>query len=169
MGRAKALPAVLGLTHRRYHTPWVAICVQTALSLAITLFAGLVWGATTSFGFLGFLIGLAAAVSFILILAAALRYFHKRSPEDGPVRNYILPAIGIVILLPVVYTSFYPDPGYPLKWAPYVILAWLAAGVVYLFWRESRKEHIDIDYAFREIGEAPPEEAGPGVGSIEPA
>ena len=56
MGRAGALPRVLGWTHPRLKTPWVAIFVQTGLSLAITLFAGLYWGATTSFGFLGFLI-----------------------------------------------------------------------------------------------------------------
>src|SRR5712692_3013846 len=159
MGRAGALPRVLGWTHPRLKTPWVAIFVQTGLSLAITLFAGLYWGATTSFGFLGFLIGLAAAVAFILILLAALRYFHRERPQEGAFRNYVIPAIGIVILLPVVYTSFYPNPGYPLKWAPYVILAWVVAGVGYLVWRESRREHIDIDYAFREIGEAPPEPA----------
>jgi len=161
MGRARALPSALGWTHRKFKTPYVAILVQTGLSLAITLFAGLYWGATKSFGFLGFLIGLAAAVAFILILLAALRYFPRARPQDGVVRNYLLPIIGIVILAPVVYTSFYPDPGYPLKWAPYVILGWLVAGVVYLGWRESRREHIDIDYAFREIGEAPPSQGEP--------
>jgi amino acid transporter len=161
MGRARALPSALGWTHRTFKTPYVAIFVQTGLSLAITLFAGLYWGATTSFGFLGFLIGLAAAVAFILILLAALRYFPRQRPQDGALRNYVLPIIGIVILLPVVYTSFYPNPGYPLKWAPWVIVAWLGAGIAYLVWRESRREHIDIDYAFREIGEAPPSPAGP--------
>jgi amino acid transporter len=155
MGRARALPSPLGWTLRKYKTPYVAILVQSGLSLAITLFAGLYWGATKSFGFLGFLIGLAAAVAFILILLAALRYFPRERPQDGPFRNYVLPIVGIVILLPVVYTSFYPNPGYPLKWAPYVILAWVIAGVGYLVWRESRHEHIDLDYAFREIGEAP--------------
>jgi amino acid transporter len=159
MGRARALPSPLGWTHRKFKTPYVAILVQTGLSLAITLFAGLYWGATKSFGFLGFLIGLAAAIAFILILIAALRYFPRERPQDGPIRNYLLPIIGIVILAPVVYTSFYPDPGYPLKWAPYVILGWLIAGIGYLGWRESRREHIDIDYAFREIGEAPPDSA----------
>ena len=61
-----------------------------------------------------------------------------------------------MILIPVVYTSFYPNPGYPLKWAPWVIVAWVVVGAVYLGWREMRHEHIDIDYAFREIGEEPP-------------
>src|SRR5207247_4163910 len=140
MGRARALPSPLGWTLRKYRTPYVAILVQSGISLAITLFAGLYWGATKSFGFLGFLIGLAAAVAFILILLAALRYFPRERPQDGAFRNYVLPIVGVVILLPVVYTSFYPNPGYPLKWAPYVILAWVVAGVGYLVWREARHE-----------------------------
>jgi amino acid transporter len=158
MGRAGALPRMLGWTHRRYRTPYVAIGVQTGLSLALTLFAGWVWGETTAFGFIGFMVGLAAAAAFILILLAALRYFHKVDREAGPLRNYIIPLIGIAILIPPVYTAFYPDPGYPLKWAPWLIVGWVVLGLLYLFWRESRKEHIDIDYAFRELGEpAPPE------------
>lgn len=156
MGRARALPRQLGWTLPDRKTPYVAIGLQSGVSVAITLVAGLVWGPETTFGFLGFMIGLAAAVSFILILLAALRYFHRERPDESPLLNYVIPMIGIVILVPVVYTSFYPNPGYPLKWAPWVLVAWTAAGVIYLLWRESRKEHIDLDYAFRQIGEEVP-------------
>ena len=157
MGRARALPRQLGWTHPERRTPYVAITAQTVVAVAITLIAGWIWGPTTTFGFLGFMIGLAAAVAFILILLAALRFFRRTQPGESPFTNYVVPIIGIAILIPVVYTSFYPNPGYPLKWAPWVLVAWAAAGVVYLLWRESRKERIDLDYAFREIGEAPPE------------
>ena len=159
MGRARALPRQLGWTLPRLKTPYVAILLQTGVSVAITLVAGFVWGPTTTFGFLGFMIGLAAAVAFILILLAALRYFHRENPDASPVRNYLIPAIGIIILAPVVYTSFYPNPGYPLKWAPWVLVVFLVVGIVYLLWRESRKQPIDLDYAFREIGESVPEAA----------
>jgi amino acid transporter len=165
MGRAGALPRPLGWTHRTYKTPYVAIGVQTGLSLALTLFAGWVWSATTSFGFLAFMIGLAASVAFILILLAALRYFPRADRGAGVLRNYVIPLLGIAILIPPVYTAFYPDPGYPLKWAPWLIVGWVVLGVVYLLWRESRKEHIDIDYAFREIGEDVP----PAARETEPA
>ncbi len=161
MGRSGALPRALGWTHRRYKTPYVAILVQTGASLAVTLIAGGIWGPTTTFGFIGFLVGLAAAVAFILIMVAALRYFRAKDPTGSPIRNYVLPAIGIVILIPVVYTSFYPSPGPPLTYAPWVLVAWVVLGAIYLFWRESRREHIDIDYAFREVtAEAIPSEGG---------
>lgn len=150
MGRAGALPRPLGWTLRRYKTPYVAIWTQSLLSLAITLGAGLIWDPTTAFGFLGFLIGLAAAVAFILIMLAALRYFHRARPQDGPVRNYLIPLVGMIILVPVVYTSFYPNPGYPLNVAPWVIVGWVVLGAAYLTWRERRGEMIDLDYAFRD-------------------
>jgi amino acid transporter len=153
MGRAGALPKPLGWTHRRYRTPVVAIVVQSGLSIAVTLIAGLVWDPATAFGFLGFMIGLAAAVAFILIMAAALRYFHKEREAAGAARNYVLPVLGILILIPVVYTSFYPNPGYPLNVAPWIIVGWVVLGALYLWWRGSRREMIDIDYAFREMDE----------------
>lgn len=159
MGRAGALPRALGWTHRRFRTPVVAIAIQSGLALAVTLIAGLVWDPTTAFGFLGFMIGLAAAVAFILIMAAALRYFHRERREEGPVKNYLLPVLGILILIPVVYTSFYPNPGYPLNVAPWIIVGWVVLGAVYLFWRESRREQIDLDYAFRDLGEPTPRAA----------
>ncbi|MGH9890655.1 MAG: hypothetical protein ACREA0_01450, partial [bacterium] len=143
--------------------PIVAIGVQSGLSIAVTLIAGLVWDPATAFGFLGFMIGLAAAVSFILIMAAALRYFHQERRAAGAGRNYVLPALGILILIPVVYTSFYPNPGYPLNIAPWLIVAWVLLGGLYLWWRESRREIVDIDYAFRQMDETgPPAATGAG-------
>jgi amino acid transporter len=161
MGRAGALPRPLGWTHSRYRTPVVAIALQSGLSLLITLAAGLIWDPATAFGFLGFMIGLAAAVAFILIMAAALRYFHRERRAEGVGRNYVVPGLGILILIPVVYTSFYPNPGYPLNIAPWIIVGWVVLGALYLWWRESRREIIDLDYAFREMDEpAPPAGAG---------
>jgi len=159
MGRAKALPRQLGWTLPGLRTPYVAIIVQTVIAVAVTLFAGFKWGPTTTFAFLGFLIGLAAAVAFILILLAALSYFHREAREAGALRNYVIPVLGIIILAPVVYTSFYPNPGYPLKWAPWVLLGFLAVGVIFLLWRIARKQPVDLDYAFRDLGETVPEAA----------
>lgn len=159
MGRARALPRQLGWTLPGPRTPYVALIVQTVLTVAITLIAGIVWSPESLFAFLGFAIGFGAAISFILIAIAGLFYFHRIRDGASALRNYVVPVISIVILLPVVYTAFYPNPGYPLKWAPWVVVGWLAVGVVYLIVRSTRKERIDLDYAFREAGESPPPEA----------
>ena len=158
MGRARGLPRQFGWTLPGRQTPYVAIGVTMALGIAITLIAGLVWSPASLFAFLGFGIGFSAAVCFIVIAIAGLRYFHIAFPTSVW-RKWVIPIVAIVILIPVVYTSFYPDPGYPLKWAPRVAIIWLLIGVVYLIWRVAQKQRVDIDYAFREEGEAIPPEA----------
>jgi amino acid transporter len=158
MGRAGAFPSPLGWTMRRYGTPHVAITFQTICSIAIVIGVAVLWNAVAAFGFISFIEGLAASVAFILIMAAALSYFRKVAPNASIISNYVIPIIGILILIPAVYTSFYPNPGPPLNLGPWVIVGWLVVGVIYLIWRESRGQRIDIDYAFKEIGEAAPAE-----------
>jgi amino acid transporter len=153
MGRAKALPSAFGRTGPR-QTPYFAISVQIAVSVVVTLVMGLAWDTTKAFGFLGFTNGLAGATAFILILLAAMFYFHKVEPEKGVLRNLVVPGVGIAILVPAVYTAFYPNPGAPLKWSPYVIIGWTLLGGIYLLARSARSQAIDLDYA------AHPEVAG---------
>ena len=157
MGRARALPSAFGRTGRR-QTPYVAISVQIAVSLAVTLIMGFAWSTPQAFGFLGFTNGLSGAVAFIILLAAAMIYFHRVEPEKGIVRNLLLPGIGIAILVPAVYTAFYPNPGEPLKWAPYVILGWTLLGGIYLIVRDRQKHVIDVDYALGDLGETSPDQ-----------
>ena len=168
MGRAKALPSAFGRTGSR-QTPYFAICVQIGISVLVTLIMGLAWNTTKAFGFLGFTNGLAGAIAFILVLLAAMLYFTKVEPEKGLVRNLVIPGVGIAILIPAVYTAFYPNPGAPLKWAPYVILGWTLLGGIYLLARDRRAGVVDVDYAFAEIGEAPPADAAAPAGPAVPA
>lgn len=155
MGRARALPSAFGRTGAR-QTPYFAICVQIGLSVVVTLVMGLAWSTPQAFGFLGFTNGLAGAVAFIVLLLAAMVYFHKVEPEKGLLRNLVVPAVGIAILVPAVYTAFYPNPGAPLKWVPYIILGWTLLGGLYLVMRDRRPGVIDVDYAFRDLGEEVP-------------
>jgi amino acid transporter len=163
MGRAKALPAAFGRTGPR-RTPYFAICVQIGVSVVVALVMGGAWDTTKAFGFLGFTNGLAGAVAFILILLAAMVYFHKVEPKAGMVRNLLIPAVGIAILVPAVYTAFYPNPGAPLKWSPYIIVGWTLLGAIYLMARNAQRQSIDLDYAFKDLGEAIP----PGALATEP-
>jgi amino acid transporter len=156
MGRANALPSAFGRTGRR-QTPYFAICVQIGVSLVVTLVMGFAWDTTKAFGFLGFTNGLAGAVAFILVLLAAMLYFRRAEPEKGVLKNLGLPAVGIAILVPAVYTAFYPNPGAPLKWAPYVILGWTVLGGMYLLVRDRKQHTVDVDYAFADLGEAAPD------------
>jgi amino acid transporter len=156
MGRAGGLPAAFGRTSSR-GTPSFAICVQIAVSLVVTLVMGLAWNTSKAFGFLGFTNGLAGAVAFMLVLLAAMVYFHRVEPEKGLLRNLLVPAVGIAILVPAVYTAFYPSPGAPLKWVPYIIIGWTILGGAYLVVRDRGGHPVDLDYAFKDLGEASPD------------
>jgi hypothetical protein len=92
-------------------------------------------------------------------------YFHKVEPQAGVLRNLIIPGVGIAILVPAVYTAFYPNPGAPLKWSPYIIVGWTLLGAIYLMARNAQRHTIDLDYAFKDLGEAIP----PGALATEPA
>lgn len=92
-------------------------------------------------------------------------YCHKVEREQGPVRNLLVPGVGIAILIPAVYTALYPNPGAPLEWAPYIILAWTMLGGIYLLVRNRRNQVIDLDYAFRDL----PEPVPAGALATEPA
>jgi hypothetical protein len=81
------------------------------------------------------------------------------------VRNLLIPAVGIAILIPAVYTAFYPNPGAPLKWSPYIIVGWTVLGAIYLMARNAQRHTIDLDYAFKDLGEAIPS----GALATEPA
>jgi amino acid transporter len=159
MGRARALPRQLGWTLPGRRTPYVSIILTMGLGLALTLIPGLVWSPTSLFAFVSFGVGFAAAIAFIMVALAALRYFRLAPGGSGVITQWIAPIVAIVILIPVVYTSFYPNPGYPLKWAPRAVIIWLLLGLVYLAWRVARHERVDIDYAFRDQGEEIPPEA----------
>ena len=156
MGRANALPSAFGRTGARRQTPYFAICVQIAVSMVVCLVMGGAWNPTAAFGFLGFTNGLAGAVAFIVILVAAIFFFHRLDRSAGMLRNIAIPAIGIAILLPAVYTAFYPNPGPVLKWAPWAILGWTVLGVIYHEIRSRSGQKVQIDYAFKEIGETTP-------------
>lgn len=159
MGRAGALPRRLGRTLPGLRTPHVAIAVIGVFTVAASLLPGLIWSPSSVFGFMGFGIGFSAAVSFILIALAALRYFRRIPDDAGWASNYLAPIVAIAILIPVVITSFYPNPGPSLRWAPWVAIGWLLIGVAYLVARGRSGRSIDLDYAFADAGQGIPAEA----------
>ncbi len=50
----------------------------------------------------------------------------------------MLPWIGTLALLPVLFVTVYPVPSWPYNITPYLFIAALIVGFVYMLWRESR-------------------------------
>jgi hypothetical protein len=50
----------------------------------------------------------------------------------------VVPWIATLALLPVLFVTVYPEPSWPYNLTPYLFLAALLVGLVYMQWRESR-------------------------------
>jgi NAD(P)-dependent dehydrogenase (short-subunit alcohol dehydrogenase family) len=57
-------------------------------------------------------------------------------PDGG---SPVVPLVGTLLLLPVLYVTFIPLPPYPFVLVPYIVLAWMIIGAGVMWWIERRK------------------------------
>ena len=143
MGRDRGLPRMLGRSHRRYQSPWVAIL----LILLVTLLLGAIPGnlmdrlggthtpqplpfvffmaATATLGLLG---------AYLLASISGLVFFHRHR-EGGTAQRVVFPLVAALIVAAALFSSIHPVAPAPplvppLRYAPYVFAGWLLLGVV---------------------------------------
>jgi amino acid transporter len=97
------------------------------------------------------------ALAFVYIVAnVGLYLFYKREHADelNVIKHLVIPAIGTLALLVVVYYSVNPLPAWPVTLAPFIVLAWLVIGVIVVFavYRGNRAD--DLRLAGVAMGEA---------------
>ena len=138
MGREGGLPRVFGWTHPRFKTPWTGI----ALSLLITFLLGLILGRHwtkpfpapfTYITFMALTATLGILAVYILVALSGMLAFWRTRGENiayNLALDILLPAGAIAICGYTIYKSVHPLPPTPMKYGPWVALAWLALGVV---------------------------------------
>ncbi|MBO0775197.1 MAG: hypothetical protein J2P34_02690, partial [Actinobacteria bacterium] len=57
----------------------------------------------------------------------------------NPLVHVGVPVVGAIVFGAALYGSVHPAPPGILKWTPYVVLVWLAAGIVALLWLRSAR------------------------------
>jgi amino acid transporter len=140
MGQAGTLPARFGKIHPRHHTPTFAIAVQQTVGVVAILLVGLLLAPGDIFSFLGTITTLAVIVLYIMANFALTAYIRREHrPDYSPWRHLVLPGIGTLALLPVLWTTVYPFPGWPVNLTPYIFIAVLLIGVGYMIWLERRR------------------------------
>ena len=77
---------------------------------------------------------------YMLLCAGTMwHYWTKRRSEWNPFLHLILPGAGIVLFaFPLYYQYFKFQPTYPIKYANWIALGWIAAGIVLTFWVMAR-------------------------------
>ncbi len=70
---------------------------------------------------------------------ALTSYIRREHPDDFSVwRHAVIPWIGTLALLPVLFVTVYPVPAWPYNITPYLFVVTLLIGFGYMQWCESR-------------------------------
>ena len=148
LARVGILPRALASVHPRFKTPYVAVHVQGALGIAAALILGFALsGPLNAFALLGTIATLIIVVIYILTnLSNMVFYLREKRDEMNPLLNIVVPVLGIIIFIPVLIAAFGIDFGglqiaaltAPANAAPWIVLAWLAIGVIVFLYLRSR-------------------------------
>lgn len=142
LGRSKLLPEPLSRIHPKFKTPFVAITVETVISIALMLGLGYGLGSPiTAFGFIGALLTILFVVVYGLAAVACFGYFWRQRRSDFNVFLHVVcPLLSLVFLIPVLVASFGLNFGnlgiVPLtgdaEWTPLIALIWFLIGLGFM-------------------------------------
>ena len=139
MGQAGTLPARFGRIHPVHRTPTFAIAVQQLIGIVAILLVGGLLAPGVIFGFLGTITTLAVIVLYIMANLALTAYIRREHRDDFSVwRHGVIPWVGTLALLPVLWVTVWPVPAWPVNITPYLFVAALVVGFGYMLWRERR-------------------------------
>src|SRR5919199_1999009 len=126
------LPRIFGRTHPRFRSPHIAIAALAVVT-AVVFLVGLAWqgktlnDAVTYFSWL--LQAGATGILPVYALVGLAGFVHARK-YDGTVIDWLIaPALAVIVVGVAEVTEFYGQTGI-YRWAPYVMLGWMALGVV---------------------------------------
>ncbi len=140
MGQAGTVSPRFGRLHPVHQTPAFAIAFIQLSGIVAILLVGLLLQPADIFGFLGTITTLAVIVLYIMANLALTAYIRREHRDDYNVwRHVVLPWIGTLALLPVLFVTVYPVPSWPYNLTPYIFIAALIIGFGYMVWREARK------------------------------
>jgi len=140
MGQAGTLPALFGRIDPLHQTPTFAIAIVQIVGIVAVLLIGLLLQPAYIFGLLETIATLAVIVIYCMANLALTSYMRREHREDFSVWHHVVsPWIGTLALLPVLFVTIYPVPAWPYNITPYLFLAALVGGFIYMQWLESRK------------------------------
>lgn len=137
LGRERIIPGGLGQTSQR-KTPVNAIATMALASIAVAIPVAIAAGPFDTWGFFGYLIGLAFLVSYIVTNAAMVKWSREAGDFD-PIRQGLFGLAGAAILLYPLYKNLVPWPEGTFGVLPFVYLAWLVLGVGFLLHTRARR------------------------------
>jgi amino acid transporter len=163
MARNGVLPRAFARTHPTRLTPTVAIVWQSAITLAVALLAGWTWGPFTAFVVLVTATTIVVIVVYMTVCAATIVfYWRQRRSEFNVVLHGLVPALGIAALVGPLTYQYSPLPPYPIRYANWIAIGWLALGVLVTAWvaRYRRQALDDAERIFADADGVAPATGG---------
>jgi amino acid transporter len=135
LARNRLAPRPLGHTHPEFKTPTVAISWLSVFAVVLSFLLGWKWGPLVGFSLIATLAVIVVVVVYIMLcLGCIWFYWTKRRSEFNVLLHFVLPLGGAVLFFfPLYYEYVKFPPTYPIKYANWIGLAWVLAGVVLAF------------------------------------
>jgi amino acid transporter len=131
MGRHGLFPAATGSAHATNETPHIAVTLMALIAFAVPTVAILDNVAPLDlFNYVGTCAAFGFMVAYLLITLAAPAYL-KKIGELRPIHWAGCAASLLLLTIPAV-GSVYPVPAAPVSYFPYVFLAYLAVGIIWI-------------------------------------
>ncbi len=127
MGRDEFGPKTLGEAHSRYGSPHRALAVVMVVAFVLNLLL-LAQSPANVFGWLGTLGVLSLLLVYLVTQIAAIRLFAKTGRWRG--WKFAIPVLAILLLAYTLWSNVFPVPSAPYNYFPYVVLVWIAVGIV---------------------------------------
>ncbi|MGC1416526.1 MAG: APC family permease [Candidatus Acidiferrum sp.] len=131
--------ASLRKTHARNETPGIAIAVTgTAAVLPVAILAARGASGLDVYGWMGSLATYGFIVTYALVCVALPRYLHAHNAYRPGAQ--IIPWLASAAMLLALAGNLYPVPEGPYGKLPYIYLAYLAAGLLWFFFRARNRK-----------------------------
>src|SRR3954470_18894585 len=136
LSRNRLAPRPLGRTHPEFKTPYVAIAWLSVFAVVLSFILGWKWGPLIGFALIATLAVIVVVVVYIMLCIGCIwHYWTKRRSEFNFFLHGVLPAAGAVLFFfPLYYQYVKFPPTYPIKYANWIGLGWIVAGVVLAIW-----------------------------------
>jgi amino acid transporter len=134
MAHSGLLPEILGRTHKRFGTPGAGV-IFTGLIMFVATAPLILSGVsgTDMYSWLGSISVFGFLTAYALV-AVALPFARKALGQHSHVVT-ILSYMTVLVMIAGVFGTVYPVPDPPVRWFPYIYLAYIAFGMVWFLVR----------------------------------
>jgi len=130
VGRDGFGPAALGKVHPTHASPYIAVATVMSTAIIFDLILVEQTGAAV-FAYAGTVGVLSLLLVYLATQVGAIKLFRSLGRWKGA--QPVIPIIAIGLLGYALYANVYPIPPSPYNYFPYLVLAWVVAGVVIVF------------------------------------